>query len=60
MDKCRPENKPAKKERLRERAAARAARQEDKPTKQVAVVHHIVNTVTTRVEKKPISSPCRM
>ena len=52
MDKCRPKNKQAKKERLRERAAARAAKQEDKPTKRVTVIRHVVNTVTTRVEKK--------
>merc|ERR1712045_884697 len=42
----------AKKERLRERAAARAAGKEDTPTKKKAVVRHGVNTVTTLVEKK--------
>merc|ERR1712038_1379981 len=52
MDKYRPETKQAKKERLRERAAARAAGKEDAPTKRAAVVRHGVNTVTTLVEKK--------
>merc|ERR1712001_98893 len=42
----------AKKERLRERAAARAAGEEDAPTKRAAVVRHGVNTVTTLIEKK--------
>merc|ERR1711934_1213195 len=42
----------AKKERLRERAAARAAGKEDAPTKRAAVVRHGVNTVTTLIEKK--------
>merc|ERR1739845_217887 len=44
--------KQAKKERLRERAAARAAGKEDAPTKRAAVVRHGVNTVTTLIEKK--------
>merc|ERR1712117_343389 len=48
MDKYRPETKQAKKERLRERAAAK----EDAPTKRAAVVRHGVNTVTTLIEKK--------
>merc|ERR1712157_342573 len=48
----RPETKQAKKERLRERAAARAAGKEDAPTKRAAVVRHGVNTVTTLIEKK--------
>merc|ERR1712051_668443 len=52
MDKYRPETKQAKKERLRERAAARAAGKEDAPTKRAAVVRHGVNTVTTLIEKK--------
>merc|ERR1712158_315740 len=52
MDKYRPETKQAKKERLRERAAARAAGKEDAPTKRAAVVRYGVNTVTTLVEKK--------
>merc|ERR1711862_928545 len=47
-----PETKQAKKERLRERAAARAAGKEDAPTKRAAVVRHGVNTVTTLIEKK--------
>merc|ERR1711872_1204309 len=52
MDKYRPETKQAKKGRLRERAAARAAGKEDAPTKRAAVVRHGVNTVTTLIEKK--------
>merc|ERR1712203_1202853 len=52
MDKYRPETKQAKKERLRERAAARAEGKEDAPTKRAAVVRHGVNTVTTLIEKK--------
>merc|ERR1712198_219378 len=52
MDKYRPETKQAKKERLGERAAARAAGKEDAPTKRAAVVRHGVNTVTTLIEKK--------
>merc|ERR1712179_880572 len=52
MDKYRPETKQAKKERLRERAAARAQGKEDAPTKRAAVVRHGVNTVTTLIEKK--------
>jgi large subunit ribosomal protein L7Ae len=52
MDKYRPETKQAKKERLRERAAARAEGKEDAPGKRAPVVRHGVNTVTTLVEKK--------
>merc|ERR1712002_1424422 len=52
LDKYRPETKQAKKERLRERAAARAQGKEDAPTKKKAVVHHGANTVVTLVEKK--------
>merc|ERR1712013_484199 len=44
--------KQAKKERLRERAAARAEGKEDAPTKRAPVVRHGVNTVTTLIEKK--------
>merc|ERR1711874_955853 len=51
-DKYRPETKQAKKERLRERAAVRAAGKEDAPTKRAATVKHGVNTVTTLIEKK--------
>merc|ERR1719376_1503247 len=40
------------KERLRERAAARAEGKEDAPTKRAPVVRHGVNDVTTLVEKK--------
>merc|ERR1719318_1124846 len=52
MDKYRPETKQAKKERLRERAAARAEGKEDAPTKRAAVVRHGVNTVTTLTRKE--------
>jgi len=52
LDKYRPETKQAKKERLRERAAARAEGKEDAPTKRAPVVRHGVNTVTTLIEKK--------
>jgi len=52
MDKYRPETRQAKKERLRERAAARAEGKEDKATKRAPVLRHGVNTVTTLVEKK--------
>merc|ERR1712095_40725 len=45
LDKYRPETKQAKKERLRERAAARAEGKEDAPTKRAPVVRHGVNTV---------------
>merc|ERR1712211_141520 len=52
LDKYRPETKEAKKERLRERAAAKAQGKEDAPTKRAPVVRHGVNTVVTLVEKK--------
>ena len=52
LDKYRPESKQDKKERLRERAEARAAGKDDKPTKRGPVVRHGINTVTTLVEKK--------
>merc|ERR1711872_1064758 len=52
LDKYRPETKQDKKERLRERAEARAAGKDDKPTKRGPVVRHGINTVTTLVEKK--------
>merc|ERR1712223_1779915 len=52
LDKYRPETKQDKKERLRERAEARAAGKDDKPTKRGPAVRHGVNTVTTLVEKK--------
>merc|ERR1712002_396636 len=44
--------KQERKERLKQRAEARAEGKEDKPTKKKAVVHHGVNTVTTLVEQK--------
>ena len=37
---------------MRERAEARAAGKDDKPTKRGPVVRHGINTVTTLVEKK--------
>merc|ERR1719228_3048014 len=52
LDKYRPETKQAKKERLRERAAARAEGKDDAPSKRAPVVRHGVNTVTTLIEKK--------
>merc|ERR1711878_67234 len=52
LDKYRPETKQAKKERLRERAAARTEGKEDAPTKRAPVVRHGVNSVATLVEKK--------
>merc|ERR1711976_215811 len=52
LDKYRPETKQQKKERLRERAEARAAGKEDKPTKRAPVFRQGINTVTTLVEKK--------
>ena len=52
LDKYRPETKYAKKERLRERAAARAEGKDDAPSKRAPVVRHGVNTVTTLIEKK--------
>lgn len=52
MDNYRPETKQERKERLKQRAEARAAGKEEKATKKKAVVHHGVNTVTTLIEKK--------
>eukprot|EP00088_Acartia_fossae_P054498 TRINITY_DN626_c0_g2_i1.p1 TRINITY_DN626_c0_g2~~TRINITY_DN626_c0_g2_i1.p1 ORF type:complete len:267 (+),score=136.18 TRINITY_DN626_c0_g2_i1:43-843(+) len=52
MDKYRPEDKAAKKQRLRERAEAKAAGKGDAPTKRAPVVRQGINTVTTLVEKK--------
>jgi len=54
MDKYRPETKQAKKERLRERAEARAAGKGDTATKKAPVVRHGINTITTLVEKKAV------
>merc|ERR1712042_214758 len=45
LDKYRLETKQAKKERLRERAAARAEGKEDAPTKRAPVVRHGANDV---------------
>jgi len=52
LDKYRPEDKQAKKERLRARAVAKAEGKEDAPTKRAPVVRHGINTVTTLIEKK--------
>eukprot|EP00088_Acartia_fossae_P044499 TRINITY_DN4727_c0_g1_i3.p1 TRINITY_DN4727_c0_g1~~TRINITY_DN4727_c0_g1_i3.p1 ORF type:complete len:267 (+),score=136.08 TRINITY_DN4727_c0_g1_i3:34-834(+) len=52
LDKYRPESKEAKKERLKARAAEKAAGKADAPTKRAPVVRHGVNTVTTLIEKK--------
>merc|ERR1712029_375976 len=52
LDKYRPETKYAKKEGLRERAAARAEGKDDAPSKRAPVVRHGVSTVTTLIEKK--------
>ena len=49
LDKYRPETKQAKKERLRERAAARAEGKEDAPTKRY--LHFIVTTYPMINEK---------
>merc|ERR1712226_1537738 len=58
LDKYRPETKQEKKQRLRERAEARAAGKPDEPTKRKPVVRHGVNTVTTLVEKKKAKLVC--
>jgi len=55
LDKYRPESKQQKKERLRERAEARAAGKDDAPSKRAPVLRHGVNTVTNLVEKKKAS-----
>jgi len=52
LDKYRPETKEARKERLKQRAAAKAEGKEDAPTKRAPVVRHGVNSVVTLVEKK--------
>merc|ERR1711973_160043 len=52
MDKYRPETKQAKKERLKQRAAANAEGKADAPTERAPVVRHGVNSVVTLVEKK--------
>lgn len=52
LEKYRPETRAAKRERLRQRAEARAAGKEDEPTKRPPTVHSGVNKVTTLVEQK--------
>lgn len=58
LDKYRPEDKAAKKERLRARAEARAQGKEDTPTKRAICLQHGVNKVTTLVEKKKAKLVC--
>ncbi|XP_055342578.1 60S ribosomal protein L7a-like [Paramacrobiotus metropolitanus] len=52
MNKYRPETKQQKKERLKQRAAAKAQGKGDVPTKRPAVIRSGVNAVTTLVEQK--------
>ncbi|CAG0894895.1 unnamed protein product [Cyprideis torosa] len=52
MDRYRPETKAAKRQRLRERAEARAKGEEDKPTKRPNMLYQGVNTVTRLIEQK--------
>jgi len=52
LDKYRPEDKKAKKERLRARAEAKAAGKADEPGKRPVVVRMGANAVTTLVEQK--------
>jgi len=52
LDKYRPEDKKAKKERLRARATAKAAGKADEPTSRPNVIRQGVNTVTTLIEQK--------
>merc|ERR1712080_110917 len=58
LDKYRPEDRIAKKERLRARAEARAQGKEDTPTKRTIRLQHGVNKVTTLVEKKKAKLVC--
>ncbi|XP_071541778.1 large ribosomal subunit protein eL8 [Panulirus ornatus] len=58
MDKYRPESKAARKQRLRSRAAARAAGKPDVPTKRKNVVRHGASTVTALVEQKKARLVC--
>ncbi len=58
LDKYRPETKQQKKDRLRQRAEARAAGKDDAPTKRAPVLRHGVNTITTLVEKKKAALVC--
>lgn len=52
MDKYRPETKQARKQRLAQRAEARAAGKADAPTDRTPVIRAGVNTVTKLVEQK--------
>uniref|UniRef100_A0A0P4WUQ9 60S ribosomal protein L7a n=1 Tax=Scylla olivacea TaxID=85551 RepID=A0A0P4WUQ9_SCYOL len=58
LDKYRPESKAAKRERLRKRAAARAAGKPDVPTKRKIQVRQGVNDVVTLVEQKKARLVC--
>ncbi|TKR81101.1 hypothetical protein L596_015037 [Steinernema carpocapsae] len=55
LDKYRPETKQAKKQRLAERAEARAAGKEEKVTKRPPVVHSGICDITKLVENKKAS-----
>lgn len=55
LDKYRPEDKKAKKERLRARAEAKAAGKTDAPGSRPNAIRQGVNTVTTLVEQKKAS-----
>jgi len=52
LDKYRPESKEAKKDRLRQRAEAKAAGKEDVPTKRQLCVSAGIKSVVTLVEQK--------
>jgi large subunit ribosomal protein L7Ae len=52
LDKYRPETKQAKKQRLKERAEARASGKPDTPTDRTPVIRSGVNTVTKLIEQK--------
>jgi large subunit ribosomal protein L7Ae len=52
LDKYRPEDKAAKKQRLKERAEARAKGEEEKIKKKPNMVKQGVNSVTTAIERK--------
>jgi large subunit ribosomal protein L7Ae len=52
LDKYRPEDKKAKKERLRARAAAKASGKADEPGRRPVSLRQGVNTVTTLIEQK--------
>jgi large subunit ribosomal protein L7Ae len=55
LDKYRPEDRKARKQRLRARAEAKAAGKADEPGPRPNVIRQGVNTVTTAVESKKAS-----